>query len=85
VNNLECLNPLKKYNAPDLPTLETTRENSEILNELPHRWQGNIAVAAGSIMKDLLFQNKKMHGGGFAPSPYYVAYTTEDEIREQVK
>jgi len=40
------IKPVTKYDAPKIPTLDETRENPALLENLPHRWKKNAAVIA---------------------------------------
>jgi hypothetical protein len=44
--NASGLVPLRNYNAPKFPTLQSARDNPELLKKLPKRWQKKAAVVA---------------------------------------
>jgi|GEM_PF-1486691 len=79
----EILTPIKNYNAPNLPTLETVRKNPELLKKLPRRWQKKAAivaclsVAGVTALTGCTSPDEKIHDGGSATIPDYVEYPTE--------
>ncbi|MCL2577847.1 MAG: hypothetical protein FWE27_07340 [Defluviitaleaceae bacterium] len=77
------ITPLKNYNAPNFPTLETARENPALLKNLPRRWQKKATMAAclGIIgIAGFTGCYNRMHHGGAGFMPEYVVYQTEQEF-----
>jgi len=86
--DLLYMTPVRNYEAPQLPTLEDSRDNPTLLKKLPLRWQKKAAVIAcmsfvgtitlsGCAYAHLL--DNRIHHGGAVGAPIYVANPTEQE------
>jgi len=78
-----CINPVKEYAAPKLPTIEDTRDNPGLLKKLPSRWNKNATVLACiGFLGAITLTGCSLHlgGAGAGGEPFYVPRPTEQDI-----
>ena len=93
-----CINPVKEYETPKIPTLDSANVDHVLLKKLPSRWKRNAAVVACvGIMGVAILVGcastadplNGSHHGGAGGLPFYVVHLTEQEalgiIRAQLE
>jgi hypothetical protein len=86
---MKNITPVKNYKAPNIPTLQTARENPELLKKVPQRWRKKAAVMACMGVAGLVALSscgrEQTHRGGAPPMPIYVTQPTEEELRREIE